>query len=588
MNAKYILIILLMFFGVSCTKEVLNKQPLSMISDNALWNDPALIDAYIINIYSGLPWLLNDCAIEFGYDGNNFYNIGCASELSDEARTSYTWLWPYYWWKTGLLSLSNPGSFDWWGYSDIRKMNVFLEEMQGSAVFNDADKKVRIAQVRFIRAFSYFQLVKLYGGVPLITKGQQITDPDNELYPPRNKEVEIYDFINSELDAVANDLPQSYSAIGMPTKYAALALKSRSAMYAASIAKNGQVKLNGVVGIPSSEAQRFWQASYDAANQIIKSGKYQLYNKYPDNKAKNYRNIFLDENNIEVIFSKQHDGKLSVGHSWDIFESPNGYNAWGIGNNTCPYLEMVEEYEHIDGTPGTLDRALVTSKFWSMKELFANVDPRFDASIYHDGTVWQGDTLRFYKGLILPNGSKITSGSYQGVSAQGKSAPSSETGFGVLKYLDESLKNPTTKESKTDWIIFRYAEVLLNSAEAAYELNKSGDALLAINQIRQRAGIAPLASIDMDKIRHERKVELAFEGHRYFDLRRWRTAEASITRTFTGIRPIYDFSTRKYKIEYIDKVDGYIPLFKPEHYYLPIQNSRTANNPNLVENPGYI
>ena len=129
----------------------------------------------------------------------------------------------------------------------------------------------------------------------------------------------------------------------------------------------------------------------------------------------------------------------------------------------------------------------------------------------------------------------------------------------------------------------------MNYAEAALNLEKPSEALDAVNQIRFRAGIASLSSIDVGKIRHERKVELAFEGHRYWDLRRWRIAESILSQNSSGLSFVLDYNTRKYKLIVVDNIDGTVtpPAFYPQNYYLPITIARTGNNPNLVENPGY-
>src|SRR5690606_10423836 len=150
----------------------------------------------------------------------------------------------------------------------------------------------------------------------------------------------------------------------------------------------------------------------------------------------------------------------------------------------------------------------------------------------------------FHNGLQLPDGTIQTSGSYQNVPAKGDQMADNSfgPGFGVMKYLEETKDNMGERAtSGTDWQIFRYAEVLLNYAEAAFELNHTPEALSAINDIRERAGIRAHTSIDMEKIRHERKVELAFEGHRYWDLRRWRTAEDVLTGPHSGMRYILDY-----------------------------------------------
>jgi hypothetical protein len=164
------------------------------------------------------------------------------------------------------------------------------------------------------------------------------------------------------------------------------------------------------------------------------------------------------------------------------------------------------------------------------------------------------------------------------------------TGFGIMKYLDPTANNMIWFcESRTDYQIFRYAEILLNYAEAAFELGRSNDALNAVNQIRSRAGIVSLSSIDREKIRHERKVELAFENHRYWDLRRWREAETQLSRSFSGLQYILDYNTKKFKIVVVDDVDGTYnrPHFFARNYYFPITRARTGANPNLEENPDY-
>lgn len=594
MKKIYIILALFLLLGNSCVKDLLDKQPLDIISDDLVWNDEILADSYITNIYSNLDYL---CMTEGqapsdrhemggGSTTDTWFDINISSELSDEARCTMPWLYTWYRFKPGYDKLGETGGlFEWWGYNPIRKMNVFLEKMETSTLSTDF-KKAKIAEVRFLRAMSYFEMAKRYGGVPLITKSQSLDTPLADLYVLRNKEIEIYDFVNSEIDAILPDLPEIAPQTGRPTKYVALAVKSESSLYAASIATWGKVQLNGVVGIPVSEAQRFWQASYDASKQIIGSGKFALYNKYPDNKTLNYRSIFLDENNQEVIFSKEYNGVTAVGHGWDCFQSPFGFNSWGIGNNTAPYMDMVDEYENVDGSPSALNKTKYSSGLWSLDEIYGKKDPRFKASIYTEGTPYKGEILHFYRGLVKPDGT-TTQDAIGSTSGQGKSVLWCSTGFGTLKYIDESLNMPGAGESKTDWIIFRYAEILLNFAEAANELGKSGEALVPINQIRERAGILDLTSVDREAIRHERKIELFSENKRYWDLKRWRIATTVLSHSYWGINYYLEPVSGKYKLEFFDADGTNTPRFDEKIYYLPITKGRIANNPSLVENPGY-
>jgi hypothetical protein len=440
-------------------------------------------------------------------------------------------------------------------------------------------------------------MVKRYGGVPIITKVQSLSDPQSELYPARDKEAAVYDFILSETDAAANDLPEDVTgdALGRPSKYAALALKSRAALYAGSIAEFGTVALDGVVGIPAGNANTYYQACYDASNAIITSGKYKLYNIDAD-KAVNFRNIFLVKNNSEAIFVKRHDNvnNFTGGNGWsiDFFNCPRP-QAWTRGLYDQAYLELAESFEHVDGTPGTLDRTAIQQGLWATEDLWANKDPRFFGTFYTQNTMWKGKKLDFHRGVRLADGTIQTDGSVNGILANGDQDYEG-TGIGIIKYLDENHDNmagansgwPTSSQ---DWQIFRYAEILLNYAEAAFELGKTTDASGAINQIRDRAGIAPLGMVTRDNIRHERRIELAFEGHRYWDLRRWRTAVADLSKPLSGIRYILDIQTGKYQLKVVNNVDGTsnVPQFRPENYYFPITIQRTSNNPKLVENPGY-
>ncbi len=595
---KVTIYLLISFLFLSACQDVLDKEPLDTISDATVWSDPVLIDDYLNECYAEMIF-----AWETQYGGTSKLETGLYTwfeqthsiTIADEAKAGWVSAPKSHWIGIG------GGVMEWWGYSTIRKLNTFLENMEPMELENSY-KARRIAEARFLRAFSYFNLVKRYGGVPLITKAQQLNDPEEELYPARNKEAEIYDFILSELDAIAPDLPESVSSadLGRATKYAALALKSRAAMYAGSIASWGTVALDGVVGIPQSKASQYWQASYDASRAIITSAKFALYNKSAD-KALNFRNIFLDEGNSETIFSERFNGLSGKGQSYDMWMNPWGYHPWGGGQQGAVYLEMVESFDNIDGTPGIIDRNKIASGYsWTVNELWGNKDPRFKASIYTQGTSWKNNqvVLDYHAAVETPQG--VTSiGSYKGVLAKSASSDAA-TPFGVLKYLDEVERSTVMERnhSDTDYIIFRLGEIYLNYAEAAIEVNKNGDALWAVNEIRKRAGMPEYSAITRDLVRNERKVELAFEGNRFWDVRRWRIAKPELSKVFHGLRFIldgnsfeegqYNVLTAKYKLEILDNIDGIpAPYFDDKHYYLPITLGRTGNNPNLVENPGY-
>jgi len=601
-NYKYIYVISLLFL-LACQEDILEKEPLDIISDGAVWEDETLIDAYLTQCYAEVSVFTNETpGYTNAWDGdwtNSELLAGpfFINGIADEAMAA----WGAYTKgqiqavKAGGLTI-NGGFLEWYEtpYNTNRSLNKFIIEVSNSAL-DDSFKKVRIAEARFLRAFNYFSMVKRYGGIPLITEPREINAPEEQLYPTRNSEKEIYDFVISEIDDIARDLPEVASDFGRATKFAALALKSRAALYAASIAQFGTVQLDGLLGIPLDQADVYYNKAYEASKEIVNSDLFELYNVDAD-KVQNFKNIFLVKRNKEVIFAKQHNevNGLNGGNSWnyDFFQCPKP-QAWNGGNNDGPYLEMVEEFEYVDGTSGKLDWENFEDGLWSMEELWGNKDPRFFATIYTQDTPWKGGFVDYHNGLILPDGSVLTDGDYNGVLALGsQGVPGRQfyTGFGVMKYLDETANNNDwVANSKTDYIVFRYAEILLNLAEAAYELNKPNEALDAINQIRSRAGIASISDIDREKIRHERKVELAFEGHRYWDLRRWRIAASVLSDNFSGLRYILDYETRKYRLQVIPNIDGEVtaPQFNEHNYYFPITLARTGKNQNLVENPGY-
>ncbi len=593
----------------SCKKN-LDKVPLDLITDNAVWNDPTLIDAFLTMQYTLTTVMVNEAPTyieNYGsgspvdgqwdiYQSEQGSGPCIVNEIADEGRGGWSIAGNAGGYKAGGLNV-NGGFLEWWNYPYyvIRNLNEFIERVPSSPV-DPAFAKKRIAEARFLRAFNYFNMVKRYGGVPLITQVQNLNDPQEILYPKRNTEKEIYDYVIAELDAIMEDLVPT-AQFGRPNKWAALCLKSRASLYAGSIAKYGTVQLNGLVGIPASAADDYFRKADSSARAVMASGIYSLYNADAD-KVTNFKNIFLKKGNVEMIFGKQHnyvDALSGGGNTWsyDFVQRPKPH-PWNIGMENAPYLEMAEEFEHVDGTSGTLNRTAIQQGLWSMADLWGQKDPRFYATLYTQETPWKGGFVDFHKGLIDANGTVLENegDAYNGVAAWGNQNIGGNffTGFGVIKLLQEDLDiGSSWSNSGTDYTVFRYGEVLLNLAEAAYERGNAPDALDAVNAIRTRAGIAPLLSITLDAIRHERKVELAFEGHRYWDLRRWRTAVTNLTRSFSGLRFILDYNTRKYRIEVLNDIDGANnpPKFFQQNYYFPITLGRTGANPNLIENPGY-
>lgn len=620
-------------FAASACYEILDQEPTDRYTDAQLWNDSFLLESHVAELYALTAVMVQDanCLWDKGpgnVDGSEWlYLIGCgvqvegvgqANAVSDEAMYNFgaSGSVQYKDMKTYGLR-PNDIHWQWWGnaYYLHRQFNFFIEHCADSPLQN---KDERIAEIRFLRAFSYFAMVKRYGGVPLITKVTELDDPEDVLYPPRNTEKEVWDFVISEALAAAEDLPENGEP-GRTNKWAAYALASRAALYAGSVAKYGTVQLDGLCGIPASEAEGYFKQAYDASDKIIKEGGFKLYRGNAD-KVQNLKDIFLVKNNSEVIMVKQHSGTgLNLDGrnlwSWDILECPNP-SVWGIGNYHSPYLDFVEEFEYKDGRPGKLDYAELQSHPWTMEELWGDKDPRFNAWIWTNGASWReavgapvfpDNTVSMYRGIILSNGDTLRAApnapDYEGVPRNGEQVKRivefslRHSAFGINKYLDPKADNMQWfGYSTTDYIIFRYAEILLNHAEAAFELGKKDEAKADINDIRDRAGVPAKSSVTMDDIRHERMIELCFENHRFWDLRRWRKAvEVLDNRFYKGLTYYLDWEsyknggTPKFWLEVETGVDGVTPCRFPENnYYFPIGNARiTASKNTLVENPGY-
>jgi starch-binding outer membrane protein, SusD/RagB family len=578
-SIKYILFLFLILF-LSCGKDVLNRAPLDKISESIVWNDQVMVQEYVTNLYTRIP--LNNVLENFDWFG-----------WSDEGTHSGGNDTPII---RGTVSKTDEGFNGYWDYGYIRDCNVFLEKIITSSI-NQTDKTQLEGEVRFMRAFAYFEMMKRYGGVPLVDAVVDPFKPIDDKYQVRATEEAIANFINTELTKAVSLLNDVATPRGRVNKWTAYALNARAMLWAASIAKYGTVQLNGVVGIPATQANAFYAKASAAADAVINSGKYSLYNVTPANKSENYRNLFLDESNTEVIFEKAYNG-VAIGHGWDAWCAPNTWVDRGSTND--PSLEFILGYENIDGSttqPVFGPGALYTDGY----EPFANKDPRLRASAFFQGETFPNGPIDTYEGIdpsTTPDPATIISNplqSYQGKATVGansrmivKDDNSTNTGFIVKKYVVTTKKNIADGQSTTNLIVLRLAEMYLTKAEAEFEMGNKAPAATALNVTRSRAGISLVdaTSITQEKVRTERRSELAFEAHRYWDLRRWRTSISVMNYRSQGLRIIYHFASGKYYFIPFN-CEIFTRAFKQEQYYNPITSSRINNNPKLVENPLY-
>ena len=566
--------------------DYLDVPPINIIQDDAIFNSESGITSYMTTLYYDLP------IEDFRYTQQGF-NVsgkgqGRLPNVSGEAMCSSS------------DDISTIGDGTWWGcwdYGKIRRVNYFLKNFPAykSNFQNTVLADAWMGEAHFIRAYCYFAMVKRYGGVPILREPQEYVGDIESLKVPRDTEKACYDFIAEDLDEAFRLLPDNEEILGKgrATKYAALALKSRAMLYAGSIARYGTVDLNGLVGIDKALANDYFELAYKAVKELEKSKRFSLYRKNSD-KEKNFAELFLAEDSPENIFCKYFQRNVNA-HGWDVYFVPYQYRGNGFSSNMNPTLEFVEMFEHKDGTPANFAERAKDTYFDDPSELFQNMDARFGGSIIYPNAIFKGEPCSIQKGLIIEDGSKKENAGqvYHIVGKSGSGNYSGNmTGFFMRKYLNENMPQSEVIEnySEQHWIEFRYAEALLNGAEAAVEMGQHlDDALLWINDIRSRADIKQLSLSDLivDKVRHERRIELAFENHTYWDLRRWRIADKEIeTKQYTGLCPYFDINKQKYIFEEV-AANKYYYTFDVKMYYERIPDGEIAKNEKLKQNPYY-
>lgn len=618
-NILYFLMLSLLVW--SCNDdEFLNRKPVNVLNEDQVWTNASVALNVLVDLYDrNNEYQRTDKWYEF----TNF----------DEAFPS----------AAGDYGRARIGDFsygDWadWDYGYIRELNMFIDKCSKATKMDDQNERVRmVAEARFLRAVNYFEKVKRMGGVPLILEvlTYNYSGDPSYLRHARAKESEIYDFVIAELDTVKSILPNSASEKSRASKAAALAVQSRAALYAASIARYGvttpEVSLpGGEVGIPATRAEGYYQKALSAAQEIITEGKYSLYQKNPD-LQENFAAVFYDEdNNNEAILVRDYKLKSGKIVGFTLVNQPWSGAEDLEGGRLNPSLNIVQAFEKLDNTAAPLNTKNGADYVYynNLTDIFAGRDARLGGTVILPGTKFKGKPVDIWAGYVLGDGTKVTANTYAGKGrlpgktedqqVVGYDGPinslefTAQTGFYVRKYMDPNpgsgMRGP---QSGLWWIQYRYAEVLLNAAEAAFELSQPALAATYMNQVRTRAGLTtPLAAgeITFDRIVHERKVELAFEGHILWDLKRWRLAhkvwngqavnltsnpmkaDEPSTRPF-GLWPYKYYNPGnpndgKYVFEVVvPREVTNSRRFRMGNYYSNINDGIIASNPLLVRNP---
>lgn len=527
---------------VSCSKSQ-EKEPLERIGEDLVFDNIDKNADYAKQFLNGTYLQLPD-----GYNRvlGNFLEVGTDDAVSSEDGSLVEG------YRTGLVSGQNVPDNQWArNYTGIRRANMFLSKID----IVPATPELKIqwkAEARFLRAYFYFELVKRWGGVPLI--GDKIFGLNDNVYLKRNTADECYDYILSEIEAVKDLLlPAAVSDqnIGRANKGAALALKSRILLYRASPLSN-----------PNGDPQR-WQAAADAAKDLMQLGNYSL--------GTDFIALFNAVKNPEIIFMKEQGQSQNV-------ETNNGPIGYTVGNGTTsPTQNLVDAFPMKNGK-----MPMEAGSAYDAANPYAGRDPRFAATIMFNTTKWLNRPVEtFNGGLDRPGGSRIQT----------------KTGYYLRKFMGKFESSGSYSNQNHHVMLFRYAEILLNYAEAVNEVNGPVAAVMnAITAIRKRAGINAgtdarygiAAEISKDQmrslIRNERRVEMAFEEQRFWDIRRWKIAEQVLNTPLKGVNIVKNVDgTFSYTI--LDIAPAVFDASK--NYLFPIPYSEIQTNPNMIQNPGY-
>lgn len=589
---KIIFILATVLLIASCSDDFLNVTPKDRYSDDVVWKDNSLAQAFVNNIYEGQYYglhtvlfsAIDDQAMEvWSWESQPVVNNGISPSYVGILGPSF--------WIRAFRNVS-------WNslYKNIRNCNLFFKRVHDNGLTGSDIDQLK-GEVHFLRGYFYSWLLSFYGGVPVITDAYEIGD---DMFTPRNTLEETVDFIVSDLDSAAAVLPVSGDK-AKATKGAALALKSRVLLYAASDLFNSHASWAPgyehpeLVSYMDNNRKERWLKAKDAAKAVIDLNSYKLVGEKgfatTEEAIKNYENIFIDNGNSEDIMLTYFDIVNANQSNFECpafakFNSPNGFHGWG-GN--VPTQQMIDSYEMADGSKFSWDDPE------EAKNPYQNRDPRFYATVLYDGAYWKtrpDDVVGSDPtGCVQTGYYEQRDGSYvAGLDTRSSSIDDwngTYTGYYMRKGVDPAVNQQYDYNSKPFKQI-RYAEVLLNYAECCIELGEDAEARRYINMIRQRANMPALSDdITGDSLRQryrdERNIELAYEQNRFFDIRRWMIAPKVIKNAQgIDIRHNRNSSQPVYTIKEVQKRS-----WNNKNYLLPILLDEIQKNDKLIQNPGY-
>jgi starch-binding outer membrane protein, SusD/RagB family len=536
---------------VSCNKDFLDREPLDELVDETFYTNEETLQLAVNGCYA---YLKGKGTLDMENLGDNMLNSS-VTDYQRIASGNY---------NSDLGTINSEWATD---YDGIRRCNAFLENYQ-KAQGRESVKESMAAEVRFVRAYLYFYLTQFYGDVQLIKKTLLISDP--EVYGARQSKAEVVDFILTELDEAAAKLPTAQTGInlGRLTKGAALAMKARVALY-----------------------NNKWDVAEKAAKDVMDLGIYQLYsNGTPAtsyNELFTYKGKLKNGTNKETILARMYSADALIYHNMSReAQVPDQASRWN------PTKSLVDAFLCTDGLPINKSPLYKEDTY---ANLFVNRDPRMVQTILSPGSAWGG----------RQDGRNTSSSSTWGTFTtpkfiSNKLGSVTITGFYFTKYVELSTVAQVSKD-ENDIHLIRFAEVLLTYAEARLEQGKltQADIDLTINKLRQRVGMKAMMLTDLaangldlrTEVRRERRVELALEGHRYFDILRWKQGSL-LAEDVKGMKKSLAFRASDVANMAAD-AEGYIIANKgrvftdPRNYLWPISLTQFQRNPNLGQNPGW-
>lgn len=559
--------------GTACKKgdSFLDAKLNDILNEETTFKDSTNTIAFLTRIYTDVGYSFNpgrweagghpvvsDEAVPVQYTGPQNDAVIMASGALSAATTN----------TAKNVQILNNWSVAW---ANIRRVNKFLSKVDESPI--SVGLRIRMkAEARFLRAWYYAILLKHYAGIPLIA--DKVFEPEDDFNLERNTYEECVNYIVSELDAAAKDLPTNQTQVitdyGRVTKGACMGLKSRVLLYAASPLFNGgsagSGTLKNLTGYATADAQR-WKKAADAANDIISSGAYSLYEDNTTRMGYGFYKVFTMRVNNEYLFQANR-GLNRDFESLFLPSSRSGSYASNVTQNQVDAYGMANGLSITDPTSN-----------YNPQNPYVNRDPRFYNSVIYNGSLW-----------FLSATNQIVN-TFYGSSPDGVGVKAQTTSYYNRKMLQESSSGNTERV----WPLIRYAEILLNYAEALNEfdgpVNGVYDALI---KLRKRAGITPgvannyglKPNMTKDEMRliiqNERQVELSFEEHRIWDARRWKIAEDYFNRPSQGMK------ITKVGTSFTYEVFNVIPhKFSANFYLFPIPESEISKAPKLMQNPGW-